>query len=152
MGCASANHENFIIPEILSGPLQRGRRFKLSSEDAYEGFGVCIHTAVVLIPQDSQGVAREHLLHSDMTAEDFNDGALDAPAMRKLIYIIYGVLKNRRRFDLDYGKEFAFTLDDQDDIYSLDNDRQIYAWVNLEKCIIDPFRFVSDTIDGANKN
>jgi len=30
-------------------------------------------------------------------------------AMRKLIHIVFGVLKNQRPFDPDYGKQFAFT-------------------------------------------
>jgi transposase len=34
--------------------------------------------------------------------------AIVVAAMRKLIHIVYGVLKNRKPFDPDYGKQFAF--------------------------------------------
>jgi transposase len=34
--------------------------------------------------------------------------AIVVAAMRKLIHIVFGVLKNRRPFDPDYGKQFAF--------------------------------------------
>jgi transposase len=35
--------------------------------------------------------------------------AIVVAAMRKLIHIVFGVLKNQRPFDPDYGKQFAFT-------------------------------------------
>jgi hypothetical protein len=35
--------------------------------------------------------------------------AIVVAAMRKLIHIVFGVLKNQRPFDPDYGNQFAFT-------------------------------------------
>jgi hypothetical protein len=34
--------------------------------------------------------------------------AIVVAAMRKLLHIVFGVLKNQRPFDPDYGKQFAF--------------------------------------------
>ncbi len=35
--------------------------------------------------------------------------AIVVAAMRKLLHIVFGVLKNKAPFDPNYGKQFAFT-------------------------------------------